>query len=443
MPTGMIANQDSLESILRSGFDEFIQYVNPLIGHRARMVAEPIPFREVRDGHLVFQDGTDFEDFHGTQPLGHRNPHITQAAQTFLASSSPNWFPSRVSPYSGRFARRLCEKTGGYYSQVYFAFSGSDAVESALKMARAYARRPRLLGLENAYHGCGMGAVSLMAEGPFREPFGPHLPGALSLPIGDIARLQAELEKGDVAGIIVEPIQSEGGMKELPADYVAALCALTEQHDVLLIADELQTGLGRSGHFLMTATWPRRPDVVLLAKHLGGGLMPISATMSHRKVFERAYGRDFEDGESHNQTFNFNALGAVTGLATLDLLTDELMTSVGVRGEKFAADLREALTGLPLVKEVRGKGFMLGVELVQGDHPWLTFEHFGYPELAGRATIGAILCQRLFKHGFFTFVCGHRWEVLRLQPRFEIPDATLTRFVKVCREEIEKLCELI
>src|SRR5262249_46226369 len=154
-----------------------------------------------------------YEDFHGNMGFGHRHPAITRAVQEFLATDQVNWYPSRVSPHAGRFARRLCERTG--YESVYFGLSGSDAVESSLKLARALTRRPGVLGLERAYHGCGFGSVALMAAGPFRDPFGPHLPGVESLPFGDAGALERALARGDVAAVVVEPIQGEGGVHPL------------------------------------------------------------------------------------------------------------------------------------------------------------------------------------------------------------------------------------
>src|SRR5206468_2181423 len=133
--------------------------------------------------------------------------------------------------------------------------------------------RPRLLALERAYHGCTFGSCALMSEGPFRDPFAPHLPGVESLPFGDVAALADALAKGDVAAVVVEPIQLEGGVRPLPPAYIAALCELTARHGALLVADEIQTGLGRTGRFLASETWPRRPDAVITGKHLGGGLL--------------------------------------------------------------------------------------------------------------------------------------------------------------------------
>jgi acetylornithine/succinyldiaminopimelate/putrescine aminotransferase len=431
---------DEIAAILRQGLEEYREYVNPLIAERARLAGEPVRLLRAAAGALLDVEGRRVEDLHGTQAFGHRQPAVARAVEAFLASDAPSWYPSRVSPFAGRLARRLCERTG--YSNAFFACTGSDAVEAALKLARAATGRSRILGLEGAYHGCTLGSCALMARGPFRDPFGPHLPGVESLPLGDVDALERALSAGDVAAIVVEPIQGEGGVRPLPAGYIAALGELSVRHGALLVADEVQTGLGRTGRFLHTADWPRRPDVVLLAKALGGGLVPISALLTHRALFERAYGRNFESAEAHNSTFSYNAVGCVAALATLDLLTDDLLARVDRLGGWLQQALAARLGTSPLFREVRGQGFMLGVQLAPLDHPWLSFAHLGHPELTGRSTASPLLCHRLYRRGFFAFTCGHDWSVLRLQPRFDIEEPVLAALVEACGEELDHLASL-
>jgi acetylornithine/succinyldiaminopimelate/putrescine aminotransferase len=429
-----------IDTILRDGFDDFREFVNPMVARRAELASEPARIAFTRDGRLVDKNGNQIEDMNGTQAFGHRHPHVTRMVQEFLASDSASWFPSRVNPYAGSLARRLCERTG--YTNAFFASSGSEAVEAGLKLARATTGKVRVLSLQHAYHGCTMGSLSLMAEGALRQPFAPHLPGAGHLPPGDVRALEEVLEVGDVAGIIVEPIQLEGGVRLLTSDYIAALCELTERHGALLIADEVQTGLGRTGRFLASDSWPRRPDAVVLAKHLGGGLMPISAMLTRRDLHDQAYGKSFEASEAHNCTFSGTAAIAIAAHAALDLLTDDIIARVAELGTAFRASLREALEGLPLFADVRGAGLVVGVELRPIDHPWLSFAHFGIDELGHHPATGVLLCHRLYKRGFYCFVCGHDWGVVRLQPRFNIQSETLAAFVTAAREELAAICEL-
>lgn len=441
-----------LPGILHRGFEDFREFVNPMIALRAELAGEPTRVFHTDRGRLVEAGGKVVEDFHGTQAFGHRHPAITQAVQAFLASDSPSWFPSRVSPYAGSLARRLCERANGAgtqaspahpaYSNVYFGNSGSEAVEAALKLARAVTGRPRVLSMEGAYHGCTMGSCGLMSKGVFRDPFAPHLPGLSALPFGDVDALRAAILEGGVAAIVVEPIQLEGGVHPLPQPYIDALCDLTHRHGILLVADEIQTGLGRTGRFLASENWPRRPDAVLLGKHLGGGLLPISAMLTRRELFEEAYGKNFETAEAHNCTFSGSAAVCVASHAALDLLTDEMLARVGELGAAFRKGLAAALSGLPLFDGIRGEGLVAGIALKPSDHPWLSFEHFGMDDLSGHPSVGLLLCHRLYKRGFFCFVCGHDWSVLRLQPRFNIEPEKLEEFTAIAREELEHLCAL-
>jgi len=428
---------DPYDDILTRGFDEYREFVNPLIAQRAAIAGEPIRIARTKGGVLYDHEGHAFEDFHGTQAFGHRNPYIADAVRRYLDSDAASWYPSRVNPFAGRLARRLCERAG-HYDNAFFACTGSDAVEASLKLARALTRRPRILGLEGAYHGCTFGSVSLMSKGYLRDPFAPFVEGAEHVPFGDVDALEKALAPGDVAAIVVEPIQGEGGVRELPRPFVEALCELTEKHGTLLVADEIQTALGRTGRgFLATASWPRRPDVVLLAKHLGGGLLPISAMLTRRETFLRAYGNDFSSGESHNTTMGFNALSCVAALAALDLLTDERIARVHDLGARLKKGLTDALSRSPLFREARGAGFMQGVALEAPDHPWLSFEHFGFSDLGNKPVISPLMCHRLYRRGFFCFTCGHDWSIFRLQPRFDIPAERLDAFVSAVAEELQ------
>lgn len=440
-----------MQHYLKTGIDGFRNYVNEMIALRADLLGEPWRAMHVKDGRLF--DGERFyEEFHGTQSFGHRHPSIAAAIRSFLDSDWVNWYPARVSPFSGSLAKRLCEranKAAGVsdsaedaYHSVFLANSGSDGVEAALKMARAATGKTRILSLSGAYHGCTMGSCSLMHPGRFKDIFAPHLPGAEVLPYGDVDALHGAMAKGDVACVVVEPIQLEGGVNVLPAPYVEALSELTLKHKAMLVADEIQTGMGRTGRFLASQAWSRRPDAVVLGKHLGGGLLPISAMITTKQWFERAYTGDYASAEAHNTTFGGNAMACVAAHATLDLLTDDLIEQVGQLGRYFRGAIAKACGNNTLFIEAKGEGLLTGISLNDISHPWLSFEHFGMPALSGEPSVGVILCYRLYKRGYYPFVCGHKWNTLRLLPRFTIDEKTLGDFAETLAEEMEQLCEL-
>jgi len=436
------------DEMLREGYEAYRRYVNPLVTLRAELLGEPTHVTAIDAGRLVEPRGL-VEDFHGTQTFGHRHPAITAAVTEFLGSDSPNWFPCRVNPYAGLLAKRLCERANTTlegprpaYSNVFFANSGSGAVEAAIKLARAATKKPRVLSLDGAYHGCTMGSNALMKPGMFKDPFGPHVPGLAPIPFGDIDALVTALRGGEVAAVVLEPIQLEGGVRPVPSAFLEVACELTAKHGALLVADEIQTGLGRTGRFLASEAWPRRPDAVILGKHLGGGLVPISAMLTTDELFDRAYGQHYASAEAHNTTFGGSAIVCVAALAALDLLTDELIARVGEVGARFRGKLAATLARHELFEEVRGAGLLVGIALKPSDHPWLSFEHFGVEALADQPTTGVLLCHRLYKRGFYCFACGHDWRILRVLPRFNIPEPVLDTFVSAIDEELEYLCSL-
>lgn len=428
---------------LREGYQAFREHVNPHVALRADLLEEPYQVVSVGDdGRLTDVDGRVVDDFlsgWGTQALGHRNPRVAAALAAALAGRAPTFFTSGVSPYAGLLARELAARTG--FDTAYFTSGGSEAVEAALKMARARGRR-RVLYLDGAYHGCTFGSLAMMARGAFKDPFAPHLAAVEEVAFDDVAALQAALAGGDVAAVVVEPLQIEAGVREPSAAMLAALCEGTERAGALLVADEIQTGLGRCGPFLLSDGWPRRPDVVVLGKALGGGLMPLSAMLTRRAVFAEAYGSQAR-AEIHASTWSGNGLACVAGLAALEVLDEALLARARSLGERLLGGLRAALAGMALVKEVRGRGLLAGIELEAGAHPWLSFGGLGLEELDGQPAIGWILCHRLMKAGFIAGVCGHAWQTVRVQPAYTAGEDRIDAFVAAVRQEVVELSRMM
>lgn len=428
-----------MDPLLRQGFKDFRDFVNPWIAARAELSGEPYQLSHVAEGRLIDAQGTSYVDMiggWGTQAFGHRPAAIEAALSSFLGGNTPSFYPSSVSPYAGRLARRLNERTD--YDATFFASGGTEAVEAALKLARGSTGRPRILCLSGAYHGCTFGSVAMMAPGPYRDSFGPHLPQVDALPYGDAQALSQALSDPTLAAVVVEPIQVEAGVRTLPNGYLELLCRGTQAHGVLLIADEIQTGLGRTGRFLCSDTWPRRPDVVTLGKALGGGLMPLSAMLTRRDIFDRVYGQ-LALAEAHASTFSGNALACVAGLAALDLLTDGVIAEVRRKGELLRHALERWVAPSPLVSAIRGQGLLWGIELQPPDHPSFQFDYLGLPELKDQPAIGFLAVRQLYRQGFITQVCGHAWQVLRVQPPYTTSDADLSAFAQALGETLDTL----
>jgi acetylornithine/succinyldiaminopimelate/putrescine aminotransferase len=431
-----------MDPLLQQGYDDFRAFVNPLVAMRARLCSEPYLLDRVQQGRLIDSGGQAYTDLlagWGTQAFGHRPPAIEAALIAFLHGSAPSFYPSGISPYAGLLASRLHQRSG--YDAAFFASGGTEAVEAALKLVRGATRRPRIACVQGAYHGCTFGSVAMMQAGPYRDIFGPHLPQVDALPFGDMRALEQALADPTLAAIVLEPIQVEAGVRLPDGAWLERLCHATLDQGILLVADEIQTGLGRTGRFLASQDWPRRPDVVTLGKALGGGLMPLSVMLTRRPIFDGVYGK-FALAEAHASTFSGNALACVAGLAALDLLDEAMLAQVERKGRLLRAALDAVVAPSPLVRAIRGEGLMLGIELAAPDHPCYQFDYLGVPELAGQPAIGMLLVHRLYKAGYIAQICGHAWQVLRLQPSLTISDDELLACVHALRAALDFLWEL-
>lgn len=427
---------------LRQDFQDFARYVNPLVASRAQLAGEPYLLSQVQDGKLVDMEGRSFVDLlagWGTQAFGHRPAAIENALRAFLDSTAPSFYPSGISPYAGHLARRLQEKTG--YDTSFFASGGSEAVEAALKLARAATGKRRIAYLQGAYHGCTFGSVAMMHTGPFRDAFGPHLPQFTSLAANDISALDAALADPNLAAIVVEPIQIEAGVRFLSDAYLAHLCQATSSQGVLLIADEIQTGMGRTGSLLASMRWPRQPDVLTLGKALGGGLMPLSAMLTRAEIFQAAYG-NLHMADAHASTFSGNALACVAGIAAINMLDESMLEQIQRKGQILHDALHAALAQHPLLVEIRGRGLLFGIELAAPDHPCYQFDYLGLPELAQQPAIGMLALHKLYQAGFISQVCGHAWQVLRIHPPYTTSEADLLACAQALRAALDYLWEL-
>ena len=363
--------------------------------------------------HVWDADGTEYIDLLAgiaVNCLGHAHPAVVAAVseQVSTLGHISNFF---TSPAQVRLAEELDQlvfpSAAPGASKTFLANSGTEANEAAFKIARRHggAARPRVLALENAFHGRTMGALALTHKAAYREPFEP-LPGGVEfIPAGDVEALRAALGS-DVAALIVEPIQGEAGVRELPAGYLEAARELTAAAGALLIIDEVQTGMGRTGawmahHLLAPGV---TPDVVTLAKALGGGV-PVGATVALGRAAEL-----LGPGQ-HGTTFGGNPIAAAAALAVIDTIRDQgLLGRVSALGERWAARLR----ALDAVVEVRGRGLLRGLGLVDDVGP------------------AAEVADELARRGFI--VNAPRPDTLRLAPPFVLSDADADAFAEALSE---------
>lgn len=302
----------------------------------------------------------------------------------------------------------ICEKLGQlaqgigpntHHWQTFLTNSGTEAVEAAIKLARNHTRRPNLVAFRGGFHGRTMGSLSLTAsKSKYRKGFGPLLPNVYHATYGDAASVEALFSTvtapEDVAAIVVEPVLGEGGYIVPPPDFLARLRALADGYGILLVFDEVQSGMGRTGKMFAAEHVGVVPDIILLAKGIASG-MPLGAMMARRELMTWPPG-------SHGSTIAGNPVSIAAGLATIALLEGGLVANAARVGDLLEARLRQRLAGNPRVVEIRGRGLMLGVELAT-------------PELAGAV---AELC---FRRGLILLECGKK--AIRFSPPLTLSEA--------------------
>ncbi len=356
----------------------------------------------------------------GVFAIGRNHSTLREALKNVLDSELPNLVQLDVSTLAGILAERLLAYIP-HLEKVFFTNSGAEAVEAAMKFARAATGRPGIVYCDHAFHGLTYGALSLNGDSNFRDGFEPLLPGCLRVPFDDLPALEQALSTRDVAAFIVEPIQGKG--VNLPSDgYLKGAAELCRRHGTLFVADEIQTGLGRTGRFLAVEHWGIEPDIVLIAKALSGGHVPSGAVLTRKSIYDKVFDR-MDRAVVHGSTFGKNDLAMAAGIATLDILESEkLIKNVARTGERLLRELGNLVPRYELLKQVRGKGLMIGIEFGEPS----SFKLKASWNVIESASMG-LFCQLitipLFKdHKVLCQVAGHRSHTIKILPSFVISD---------------------
>ncbi len=349
------------QALFEETYENYKSFVNPPLARVMKLSGSPV---EVRALGSTIWDHTgkaylDFAGGYGVFTLGHSHPRVVAAVRDQLEYMSLSG-KTMFSPLLGRLARALAMLAPGDLSVSFFANSGTEAVEGALKLARAATGRTKLVATTNAYHGKTIGALAVSGRDAYKAPFGPLLPGVVHVPYGDAPVLPDALR--DAAAFIVEPVQGEGGIVVPPPGYLRAARAACDAAGALLVADEVQTGLGRCGMLFACERDAVVPDVLVLAKGLSGGIVPIGAFIARPTVWNAAYAKA---PLAHTSTFGGNPLACAAALAALGVLRDEdLVRNARVRGEQLLAGVSAIAAEYPsVVREARGLGLLVGMEL--------------------------------------------------------------------------------
>lgn len=389
---------------------------------------------------LHTEDGRTILDFlsgYCVHNTGHNHPRIIAALQEELEARGPAMLQSHVPALAGELAARLCERAGGRLSKAFFCSSGSEGVEAAIKFARAATGRSGLLFAQGAFHGLTCGALSLMGDPFWREDFGPMLPDTHQVPFGEIEVLEKALATKSYAALFLEPIQGEAGIRIPDPAYLAAAQQLCRRYRTLLVLDEVQTGMYRTGSFLASHRFHLDPDMVILAKALSGGLVPVGAVLMTDPIYDAVYG-SLKRAIVHTSTYSENGLSMRAGLAAMAVLEDEhLGERATALGEYLRGRLREALSGYEMVKEVRGMGLLNGIEFQPPRQlslrlPFETFQKI-HPGLFGQ-----VLVMRLFRdHDILTQICGNNFMVLKAAPPLVASNVHIETFVRAVAQVVD------
>jgi putrescine aminotransferase len=370
------------QALYEETYENYKQYVNPPLARVMKVSGSPV---EVRAQGCTIWDHNgkaylDFAGGYGVFTLGHSHPKVIAAVKEqmeLMSLSGKTMFNVML----GRASKRLAELAPGDLRISFFANSGTEAVEGAIKLARAATKRAKIVATRDAYHGKTLGALSASGREYFKEAYAPLLADVQHVEYGVIDGLEEALR--DAAAFVVEPVQGEGGVNVPPPGYLRAVREACDATGALFIADEVQTGLGRCGMLFGCNRDDVVPDVMTLAKGLSGGIVPVGAYIARPSVWNAAYAKH---PVMHTSTFGGNELACAAALAAMDvLIEDGLVENARTRGEQLLAGARDLAAKYPTVlKEARGLGLLVGVELTsEGYGGWII------PEMVKRGVTAA------------------------------------------------------
>lgn len=396
--------------------------INPALCKALKVIGYNRQYVRGKGAYLFDEAGNRYLDClsgFGTFACGRNHPVIREALKQAMDLDLPNLVAMGVASLSGLLARELTRIAPGQLEMVFFTNSGTEGVETSIKYARAATGKSRIIHCKRSFHGLSLGSLSVNGNDEFKEGFGQMLEPVSSVPFDDLAALERELARGDVAGFIVEPIQGKGVF--VPSDnYLPEAAALCRKHKAIFIADEVQTGLGRTGKMFACEHWSVEPDILIVAKALSGGYTPVGAVLSKRWIHEKVFSR-LDRCFVHSSTFTENDLAMAAGLATLNVLKDEkLVENAAKMGNRLAEKLRAVGSQYEMFSEVRGRGLMIGVEFRAPSSLTLKMGWNLLHSLDPSLFCQAMLIPLLSEHRVLAQVAGHHLDVIKLLPSLVI-----------------------
>jgi acetylornithine/succinyldiaminopimelate/putrescine aminotransferase len=425
----------------RSGehFDLYAHNINPQLVRVLRSIGFDRTYVRAEGAYLYDDQGRRYLDFlsgFGVFALGRSHPVIKKALHDAIDADFPGLVQLDASLLPGLLSEALLARAGAQMGRVFFTNSGAEAVEAAIKFARYSTGRPKVVYVDHAFHGLTLGALSANGGADFKKGFGPLLPGFEQVRFGDADALEAALANRDVAAFLVEPIQGKG-VHVAPREYWDAVSDLCRRYGTLLIADEVQTGLGRTGSMWAHEHDGVVPDIITTSKALSGGFVPVGAMISSTAISDSVYS-SMERALVHSSTFKGNPLAMVAGLATLQTIDDEaLIDRARITGDALEKALVPLTEKYDFFKAVRGRGLMIG--LIFGSPTTRTARtRFRLLEAAHEGLFSQLIVGPLFtRHGILTQVAGDRMNVVKLLPPLICGQAEVDHFVEALDDVLD------
>jgi len=394
------------------------QYLNNQMVRVLQTIGYDRNYSKALGQYLYDQDNNEYLDClsgFGVFSVGRNHPTVISALQETLTLELPNLVQMDVSLLSGLLAKNILATTPDNLNKMFFCNSGTESVEAAIKFARYTTKREKIVYCEHGYHGLTMGALSLVGDEIFREGFGPFLPSCHAIPFNDLDALEIALHSKDVAAFIVEPIQGKG--VNLPDDnYLPEVERLCKKYGTLFVADEVQTGIGRTGKFWAIDHWNVNPDMICMAKALSGGFVPVGGVAMSNKIMDTVFNR-MDRAVVHGSTFSKNNMAMAAGLATLQVMEDEKLVENAARvGEDIISSLNALSPHYEFLKEARGKGLMIALEF-EAPKSLTLKTAWAMLEAANKGLFCQMVTIPLFKqHRLLTQVAGHGMNIVKLLP---------------------------
>ena len=417
------------------------RYINPQFAKVLKTIGFDKVYTKAVGPYLYDRIGNEYLDFlsgYGVFAIGRNHPKIKKILAEFIEKDRANLVQMEAPLLSGLLAEALIKRVNREgIDTVFFTNSGTESNECAIKFARGATGRKRILFLNHAFHGLSTGSLALNGNTEFREGFGDLLPGCNPVAQNNLNQLEDELKKKDVAAFIYEPIQGKGVY--IPDEgYLPEAQRLCQKQGTLTIADEIQTGLGRTGKWFGFEHWDLNPDIITVSKSLSGGMVPVGATLTRRSIYNKVFSR-MDRCVVHSSTFGQNELAMVCGLATLAILEEEgLVEKARLRGEEIMEGLKKLDGKHEWIKDIRGKGLMIGIEFGKPDSLKKKIQWNMVHQINAGLFGELIVMPLLAKHRILTQVSGHEQDVVKIIPPLVIEPQHGEKFVSALDAVLEE-----